>query len=37
MDLFGNNIDEKVNLLPNDGTVNYFGKVFYTRGSQSLF
>lgn len=28
MDLFGNDIDEKVNLLPNDGTVNYFGKIF---------
>ena len=27
MDLFGNDIDEKVNLLPNDGTVNYFGKI----------
>ncbi|MEP6628080.1 MAG: alpha-ketoglutarate-dependent dioxygenase AlkB [Ginsengibacter sp.] len=27
MDLFGNNVDEKINLLPKDGTVNYFGKI----------
>jgi alkylated DNA repair dioxygenase AlkB len=28
MDLFSNEIDENANLLPNDGTVNYYGKVF---------
>jgi alkylated DNA repair dioxygenase AlkB len=28
MNLFENEIDEKINLLPKDGTVNYFGKVF---------
>jgi alkylated DNA repair dioxygenase AlkB len=28
MDLFGNNVDEKINLLPKDGTVNYFGRIF---------
>lgn len=27
MDLFGNYINEKINLLPKDGTVNYYGKV----------
>ena len=27
MDLFGKYIDEKINLLPSDGTVNYCGKV----------
>ncbi|MBK0401655.1 alpha-ketoglutarate-dependent dioxygenase AlkB [Adhaeribacter sp. BT258] len=27
MDLFGNLVDEKTNLLPEGGTVNYFGKI----------
>ena len=27
MDLFGNTIDETTNLLPHDGTVNYYGKL----------
>jgi alkylated DNA repair dioxygenase AlkB len=27
MDLFGNTIDETTNLLPYDGTVNYYGKL----------
>ena len=27
MDLFGNSIDETTNLLPHDGTVNYYGKL----------
>ncbi len=37
MDLFGNYIDEKINLLPNDGTVNYFGKILYTREANHYF
>lgn len=28
MDLFSNEIDSSKNLLPNDGTVNYYGKLF---------
>jgi alkylated DNA repair dioxygenase AlkB len=28
MDLFGNSIDRAQNLLPKDGTVNYYGKIF---------
>lgn len=28
MDLFGNSIDSSQNLLPKDGTVNYYGKIF---------
>jgi alkylated DNA repair dioxygenase AlkB len=28
MDLFGNYIDERINLLPQDGEVNYYGKLF---------
>lgn len=28
MDLFGNVVDEKTNLLPYDGEVNYFGQLF---------
>lgn len=28
MDLFGNSIDSAQNLLPKDGTVNYYGKIF---------
>jgi alkylated DNA repair dioxygenase AlkB len=28
MQLFHNDIDEKRNLLPRDGTVNYFGKIY---------
>src|ERR1700754_308815 len=28
MDLFGNSIDSTKNLLPKDGTVNYYGKLF---------
>jgi len=29
MDLFNNSIDETANWLPKDGTVNYYGKLFY--------
>lgn len=28
MDLFGNDVDERTNLLPYDGEVNYFGQLF---------
>jgi len=28
MDLFGNSIDSSHNLLPKEGTVNYYGKIF---------
>ncbi|MET4084160.1 alkylated DNA repair dioxygenase AlkB [Pedobacter sp. UYP30] len=28
MDLFGNEIDSSKNLLPNDGVVNYYGRLF---------
>ncbi len=33
MDLFGNIIDKSKNLLPKDGTVNYYGKLFTTTES----
>lgn len=28
MDLFNNEVDDTINLLPKDGTVNYYGKLF---------
>lgn len=37
MDLFGTYIDETVNLLPKDGTVNYFGKVLAYREANDYF
>jgi len=37
MDLFGSNTDETVNLLPKDGTVNYFGKVLAFREADHYF
>ena len=37
MDLFSNQIDEKINLLPRNGTVNYFGKVMRSQEANSYF
>jgi alkylated DNA repair dioxygenase AlkB len=37
MDLFSNQIDEKINLLPGNGTVNYFGKVMRYEEANSYF
>lgn len=37
MDLFSNQIDEKINLLPRNGTVNYFGKVTTWQEANSYF
>ncbi|HXS56760.1 MAG TPA: alpha-ketoglutarate-dependent dioxygenase AlkB [Hanamia sp.] len=37
MDLFGDDIDENANLLPHDGTVNYFGKVFSHAAASHYF
>ncbi len=37
MDLFGNYINEKINLLPKDGTVNYYGKVLGYREANHYF
>ena len=37
MNLFENDIDENVNLLPGDGTVNYFGKVFTQQQANYYF
>lgn len=36
MELFNNNFDEKRNLLPNDGTVNYYGKLFSSQQANSF-
>jgi alkylated DNA repair dioxygenase AlkB len=36
MELFNNNFDEKRNLLPNDGTVNYYGKLFSSQQAYSF-
>ena len=33
MDLFNSQPDEKTNLLPQDGTVNYFGKIMNRQGA----
>jgi alkylated DNA repair dioxygenase AlkB len=37
MDLFNNIIDEKTNLLPKDGTVNYYGKLFDQKEADHYF
>lgn len=37
MDLFGNPTDENTNLLPYDGTVNYYGKVVAVEKSQHYY
>jgi alkylated DNA repair dioxygenase AlkB len=37
MDLFNNIIDEKTNLLPKDGTVNYYGKLFDKKEADHYF
>ena len=37
MDLFNSVIDETKNLLPNDGTVNYFGKVMEKKMTYSYY
>lgn len=37
MDLFGNTFDETTNLLPSDGTVNYFGKIVSKSESDDFF
>lgn len=37
MDLFSNYTDEKINLLPNGGTVNYFGRVLPIKEASCFF
>ena len=37
MELFSQNINNNINLLPFDGTVNYFGQIFTDKQSQTLF
>jgi alkylated DNA repair dioxygenase AlkB len=37
MDLFTNKIDENKNLLPRDGTVNYYGKQFSVKEANHYF
>jgi alkylated DNA repair dioxygenase AlkB len=37
MDLFNKNNNHAANLLPYDGTVNYYGQIFNTHQSQMLF
>ena len=37
MDLFGTNADETLNLLPKDGTVNYFGRVMSLEHANDYF
>lgn len=37
MDLFNDTIDEKRNLLPNDGMVNYYGTVFSQKEADHYF
>jgi hypothetical protein len=37
MNLFENEIDGKINLLPKDGTVNYFGKVLKLDEANNYF
>ncbi len=36
MKLFNNNFDKQRNLLPNDGTVNYYGKLFSSQQANSF-
>jgi alkylated DNA repair dioxygenase AlkB len=36
MDLFSNGPDETINLLPKDGTVNYYGKIFSAREADNF-
>jgi len=37
MDLFENTIDSSLNLLPLDGQVNYFGRLFSTQNANNFF
>jgi len=37
MDLFNNIIDETSNILPNDGTVNYYGKVMKKKEADNYY
>ena len=37
MDLFSNTIDENTNLLPSDGTVNYYGRVLSTEKATDYY
>ena len=37
IDLFNFKMDSEVNLLPKDGTVNYFGKVFSEEDANQYF
>jgi len=37
MDLFENTIDASLNLLPLDGQVNYFGRLFSTQNANKFF
>ena len=37
MQLFSDLIDENINLLPNDGVVNYFGKLFSLKQANEYF
>lgn len=37
MDLFSTHVDENVNLLPYDGTVNYYGKILNESQSREYF
>ena len=37
MDLFGNYIDETINLLPQDGEVNYYGKLFRKKEADHFY
>lgn len=37
MNLFSNHIDSSVNLLPKDGTVNYFGTVFPSKKANAYY
>ena len=37
MDLFDNSPDETKNILPKDGTVNYYGKILPKKECRYLF
>lgn len=37
MDLFSNHADENINLLPKDGTVNYYGKMLQAKEANHYF
>mgnify|MGYP003468897187 FL=1 len=37
MELFENIADPSINLLPKDGTVHYFGKIFNREEAEELF